>query len=66
MNSDFPSRTNQNIIDELDPLIAMVNRQTETIDQLRTEIDSKSLENETLQEIIKKLNGSEQRVKKTD
>jgi hypothetical protein len=36
-------------------LIATVNRQTEIIDQLRMEIDSKSLENKVLQEIINKL-----------
>jgi Txe/YoeB family toxin of Txe-Axe toxin-antitoxin module len=54
MNSDFYSKTNQNIIDKLDQLITTVNRQTmtienqtEVIDQLRTELDSKSLENKS-------------------
>ena len=69
MNSDFSSKTNQNIIKKLDQLITTVNRQTmildnqtetienktEVIDQLRTELDSKFLENELLQEISKKL-----------
>ena len=55
MNSDFSTKTNQNIIDKLDQLITTVNRQTETIENQTVTIENQTVTigNQTL--VIDKL-----------